>query len=140
MTETKNTETQANSPIDMVLGLVDGIVRGGLSIVSIPLGLLPAESNKQIRQAISNVATTVLEVPKELSKASEGFVDQIMSGSGEIRLPRVEEIGERAREFTDRMAKAAQDVGNAVTTSVSSATEGAGQADKKVDQWVEKKK
>lgn len=133
MTETKNTETQANSPVDMVLGLVDGIVRGGLSIISLPLGLLPAESNKQIRQAVANVATTVLEVPKELSKASENFVDQIMSGSAEISLPRVEEIGERAREFTNRMAKAAQDVGNAVTTTVSSSTE-------KVDEWVDKNK
>lgn len=133
MTETKKTETQANSPVDMVLGLVDGIVRGGLSIVSIPLGLLPAESNKQIRQAVANVADAVLEVPKELSKASENLVEQVMSGSGEISLPRVEEIGERAREFTDRMAKAAQDVGNAVTTTVNSSTE-------KVDEWVDKKK
>jgi hypothetical protein len=139
MTEEKTTQATRN-PLDMMLDLVDGVVRGGLNIVSLPLGLLPAETNQQIRQTISNATTAVMDVPREISRTVQGVVDQAFSGTGEVSLPRFEEIGDRVRDFTDRMAKSAQEVGNAMSSGISGATKDATTAGGKVDEWVEKKK
>mgnify|MGYP006302379481 CR=1 FL=1 len=143
MTEQKTETTSAQiNPLNVMLGLVDGVVRTGLSIASIPLGVLPADTNQKIRGAVSDVTNTVMDVPRGLSNTAQNVVDQAFGGSGkELEFPRIEEIGDRVREFTDRMAKSAQEVGNAVSSSVSgSAGSGEKKSGEKVDEWVEKKK
>ncbi len=136
MSEQKTQENTTANPLDMMLGVVDGVVRGGLNIVSLPLGLLPTETNQQVRQTICNATTTIMDVPREISRTAQGVVDQAFSGSGEVSLPRFEEIGDRVRDFTDRMAKSAQEVGDAVTGEAKETPAAGG----KVDEWVEKKK
>jgi hypothetical protein len=98
--------------------------------------LLPTETNQQVRQTICNATTAIMDVPREISRTAQGVVDQAFSGSGEISLPRFEEVGDRVRDFTDRMAKSAQEVGNAVSGGAKDAPASGG----KVDEWVEKKK
>jgi hypothetical protein len=146
------------APIGMITGLVDGLIRNALGIVSIPMNVLPEDARQKARMAVCEAATAVLAIPKEASKWGENAIDQIY-GSDEptIELPRVEEIAERAREFTDRIARATQEVGNAVTStanavadSVAPAAAGstggtatsapAATGSKSKDQWVEKKK
>jgi hypothetical protein len=148
------------APIGMMTGLVDGLIRNALGIMSIPMNILPEDARQQARMAVCEAATAVLAIPKEVSKWGENAVEQIY-GSDEptIQLPRVEEIADRAREFTDRIARATQEVGNMVTStasavagSVTPATSGstggtaapapapAATGSKSKDQWVEKKK
>lgn len=143
MTQEKETTTGTDiNPLNIVLGLVEGVVRGGLAVVSVPLSLLPADTNQQVRKTVYNVTNSVMEVPRELSRMTQDFVDQVSSGSSEISLPRVEEITERAREFTDRITKSVQDVGNSVTNSDSGSTASQGKTKPaaQADEWVEKKK
>jgi hypothetical protein len=148
MSEEKGTESteisaKTDNPLDFMLGVVDGVIRGGLTAASIPLSFLPPESNRRVRQAMANAASTMLEIPREISKAAGSLVDQMSGDSGpgnQFSLPRFEEIGERAREFTDRMSKSVQDIGNTVTSTMNKTSQEMTQQLGKVDEWVEKKK
>jgi hypothetical protein len=129
---------------EFAASVVGNTARIGLTIASAPLVLLPSNSRRRVRRAMAEVARAVVVFPKELAAVSERVVDEAFSGNGSmpsmpsVTLPNPAEIGDRAREFTQRLGKAAEEL----TTSFSRvAGEVADQVEKsaaKVDEWVDK--
>lgn len=129
----------AEGLIGMAAGLVGKVSRVNLTIVSAPLVLLPKATRRRVRRAIAETARAVIVIPRELSDASVRMVDRLFEGEeAESALPRVEEVAERARGFTDRLAKAAEEFGVSVGRATRRAGASAEQVVAKVDEWVEK--
>lgn len=120
-------------------GFVGSTARIGLTVASAPLTLLPRGPRSRVRRAMAEVARAVVVFPKELSKVSERVVDDIFTGTEPtITLPSGEQIGERARAFTDRLARAADEFGKSVGRVANSAADGVERTAARVDEWVEK--
>jgi hypothetical protein len=126
---------------EFAASVVGNTARLGLTVASAPLVLLPSNSRRRVRRAMAEIARAVVVFPKELAAVSERVVDEAFSGTAtmpSVTLPNPAEIGDRAREFTQRLGKAAEEL----TTSFSRvAGEVADQVEKsaaKVDEWVDK--
>jgi hypothetical protein len=117
--------------------LVSGAVRLGLSAISLPLTLLPRNTRVRVRRGVAELARGFIALPKELVDMSERVVDDIFSGTAPT-LPSVESIGNRARAFTERLARAADELGAGVSQVTSRAVDGVERTAAKVDEWVEK--
>jgi hypothetical protein len=118
---------------------VGGAARIGLTIASAPLVLLPRDSRRRVRRAMVEVARAVIVLPKELANVSERVVDDIFTGPAPtLNLPSPERVGERARAFTERLARAADEFGSSMSRASGRAADQVEKAAAKVDEWVEK--
>jgi hypothetical protein len=117
--------------------LVGGVVRLGLTIVSIPLSILPYNTRVRVRRGFAELARGVIALPKELADISERVVDDIFSGAAPT-LPSAETISNRARAFTERLSRAADEFGATVSQAAGRAVDGVEKSAAKVDEWVEK--
>jgi hypothetical protein len=118
---------------------IGGTARIGLTVASAPLILLPRNSRRRVRRAMAEVARAVVVFPKELASVSERVVDDMFTGSAPaLNLPSPERVGERARAFTERLARAADEFGSSVGRATNRAADQVEKAAAKVDEWVEK--
>ena len=116
---------------------VGSAARIGLSLASAPLILLPVGSRRRVRRAMAEVARAVVVLPKELANVSERVVDDVFSGAP-MNLPSPERVGERARAFTERLSRAADEFGTSVGRATNRAADEVERAAARVDEWVEK--
>jgi hypothetical protein len=131
--------TEQNPLIGAGAALVGGTIRLGLTAVSTPLALLPSSTRRRVRNAMVEAARAIIAIPKEISVVSERLVEEVFSGSEpSLNLPSADKIGERARAFTDRLAKAADEFGTSVGRVADRAINDAERAAARVDEWIEK--
>jgi len=131
--------TESNGVFGIGAALVGGTVRLGLSTVSIPLSLLPIGTRKRVRTAIAEAARAIIAIPTEISNVSERVVDDIFSGAEPtLNLPSADQLGERARAFTSRLARAADEFGTSIGRVANQAVDGVERTAARVDEWVEK--
>ncbi len=139
----KESILMSNVERDGLLGvgaaLVGGTVRLGLTVVSAPLDLLPGETRRRVRTAIAEAARAMIAIPTEISNASERIVDDIFSGAEpSLNLPSVDLFGERARAFTARLARAADEFSTGIGRVANQAVDEVERTAARVDEWVEK--
>ncbi len=133
------TRVERDGLFELGAAFVGGAARIGLTIASVPLVLLPRSSRHRVRRAMAEVARAVVVLPKELAGVSERVVDEIFAGPPPtLNLPSPERVGERARAFTDRLSRAAEELGASVNRATARAADSAERAVAKVDEWVEK--
>jgi hypothetical protein len=131
--------TERNGLFEIGAALVGSTARIGLTVASAPLVLLPTGARRRVRRAIAEVARAVVVLPKELASVSERVVDEIFTGAEPtLTLPSTDQIGERARAFTDRLARAADEFGISVGRAANQAADGVERTAARVDEWVEK--
>jgi hypothetical protein len=119
--------------------LIGGTVRLSLSAASLPLTLLPSGTRRRVRRAIAEGARAIVSIPTEISNISERVVDDIFSGTEPtLTLPNTDQIGERARAFTERLARAADEFGVSVGRIANQTADGVERTAARVDEWVEK--
>lgn len=126
---------QLDGLFDLSAAFVGTAARVGLQITSAPLILLPPGSRQRVRRAMAEVARAVVAVPGELTAVSERVVDDMFSGPPPS-LPSPEQIGDRARAFTDRLGRAAEEFGASVGRATNRAADQAERTAAKVDEWV----
>jgi hypothetical protein len=134
-------DKERNGLFEMSADLVGSTARIGLTVASAPLVLLPEQSRNRVRRAMAEVARAVVVVPKEVSKVSERVVDEIFTGEQpnmNISLPSGDQISERAKAFTDRLARAADEFGKSVGRVANNAADSVEKTAARVDEWVEK--
>ncbi|NCC35884.1 MAG: hypothetical protein EOM24_28295, partial [Chloroflexia bacterium] len=126
--QTSVARTERDGVFEMGAAFVGGAARIGLTIASAPLVLLPRGSRRRVRRAMVEVARAVVVLPKELANVSERVVDDIFTGPAPTlnlpNLPSPDRIGERARAFTERLAKAADEFGASVGRAANRAADG----------------
>lgn len=138
MSETGSiTRGERDGLFELTAGFVGGAARLGLTVASVPLVLLPKGSRRRVRRAMAEIARAVVALPKELAGVSERVVDEVFTGAPPS-LPSPEQVGERARAFTERLARAADEFGASVNRAASRAADQAEHTAAKVDEWVEK--
>ena len=94
-----------------------------------------------MRTAIAEAARAIVAIPVEISNVSERVVDDIFSGAEptlNLNLPSTEQLGERARAFTSRLARAADEFGTNIGRVASQAVDGVERTAARVDEWIEK--
>jgi hypothetical protein len=131
--------TERDGVFEIGAAFVGGAARVGLTAASAPLILLPRGARRRVRRALAEVARAIVVLPKELASVSERVVDEIFTGAEPtLNLPTTEQIGERARAFTDRLARAADEFGISVGRAANQAADGVERTAARVDEWVEK--
>lgn len=115
--------------------------RLGLTIFSAPLILLPKGSRRRVRRAMAEVARAVVALPRELANVSERVVDDMYSGNNtpSVEMPSGADLRNRARAFTERLSRAADEFGSAAGRAVERTADNAEEAAAKVDEWVERR-
>jgi hypothetical protein len=94
---------------------VGSAVRLGLTVASAPLILLPKGARRRARRTMAEVARAMVILPKELAGVSERLVDEIFGvGEPTPTVPSTERSGERGRPFTERLARAADELAASV--------------------------
>jgi len=136
-TGTSITRTERDGLFELTAVFVGGAARVGLSLASIPLVLLPKNSRRRVRRAMAEIARAIVALPKELAGVSERVVDDIFTGPPPS-LPNPQQLGDRARAFTERLARAADEFGASVGRAAGRAADQVERTAAKVDEWVEK--
>lgn len=138
MSDTGKTAPAAISGLlELGTAIVTGTTRLGLTIISIPLSVLPVATRRRFRRAVAELARALVVLPKELSEISEKVVDDIFEGPAPT-LPSPQAIGDRARAFTERVARAADELGATFNRTAARAVDDVQRTAAKVDEWVEK--
>ncbi|MFV9503241.1 MAG: hypothetical protein AB4911_01610 [Oscillochloridaceae bacterium umkhey_bin13] len=134
------TRDERDGLFEIGAAFVGGAARLGLTVVSVPLVLLPRGSRRRVRRAMAEVARAVVVLPKELAVVSERVVDEIFTGTTPTMpdMPSPRQLGERARAFTERLSRAAEEFGTSVNRATTRAADEVERAASKVDEWVEK--
>ncbi|RRR73334.1 MAG: hypothetical protein EI684_08900 [Candidatus Viridilinea halotolerans] len=131
-----------DGPFEIAAAVVGGVVRTGLTVASVPLVLLPRGPRRRVRRAMVEIARAVIVLPKELSNLTERVVDDIFTGAPPTlnlpSLPSPDRLGERARAFTERLARAADEFGSSVSRATGRAADQVEKVSAKVDEWVDK--
>jgi hypothetical protein len=136
---TVSTRREMDGLFELAAGFVGGAARIGLTVASAPLVLLPRNSRRRVRRAMAELARAVVAFPRELAAVSERVVDDIYAGGAPtVDLPSVGEVRDRARAFTERLSKAADEFGSSVSRATSQAADATERAAARVDEWVEK--
>jgi hypothetical protein len=144
MSEDVHVRTVARRELDglfeIAAGFVGGVARMGLTVASAPLILLPRGSRRRVRRAMAELARAVVAFPRELANVSERVVDDIYANGGPTApdLPSVGEVRDRARAFTERVSRAADEFGSSVGRVATRTADATEQAAARVDEWVEK--
>ncbi|MEI6775401.1 MAG: hypothetical protein WCK70_00705 [Chloroflexales bacterium] len=131
--------TENEGLVGVGAALVGGAVRLSLTTVSIPLNLLPDGTRRRVRTAIAEAARAIVAIHVEISNASERIVDDIFSGAeSTLSLPNTDQISERARAFTARLSRAADEFSTSIGRVANQAVDGVERTVARVDEWVEK--
>jgi len=131
--------TEQKGLLGVGAALVGGTIRLGLTAVSTPLVLLPIGTRRRVRNAMVEAARAIVAIPKEISVVSERVVEDVFSGAEPtLNLPSADKIGERARAFTDRLARAADEFGTSIGRVADRAVSDVERTAARVDEWVEK--
>lgn len=121
---------------------VGGAARMFLTVASAPLILLPRASRRRVRRAMAEVARAVVVLPKELANVSERVVDDIFTGAPASmsmpNMPSADVVGARARAFSERLARAADELGTSVGRAAERAADDVERSAARVDEWVER--
>lgn len=137
---TMSTPTERDGLFEMAAGFVGGATRLSLSLASLPLTVLPSASRRRARQAIAEVARAIVSVPKEIGSIGERVVEEIYEGGDvKLNLPNVGDIADRARNFTERLSRAAEEFGAGVGRVADRAGSDIERVAAKVDEWTEAK-
>lgn len=131
------TRADGDGLFEMGARLVSGVARLGLTVISIPLSILPRNTRVRVRRGVAELARGFIALPKELADISERVVDDIFSGTAPA-LPSAETISNRAKAFTERLARAADEFGASVSQAAGRAADSVERGAAKVDEWVEK--
>lgn len=128
---------------ELAAAIVGGATHLVLTLASLPLVLLPRPARRRVRRAMAEVARAIVVLPKELADVSVRVVDEYYASTANtttpnFELPKVEDLTEGARRFTDRLARAAEEFGASMRRVSDRAAENVDQAAAKVDEWVEK--
>ncbi len=67
---------RSDSLVETVIGVGGGIARVGLSVVTLPLAVLPADSRQHLRNAAKEVLTAVVGIPGDLAKVASTVIDE----------------------------------------------------------------
>ncbi len=134
------THTERDGVFELAAGFVGGTARVGLTVASVPLVLLPKRSRRRVRRAMAELARAIVALPKELADVSVRVVDEIYEGGDTTtpNLPRIDNITARARNFTDRLARATEEFTSSVGRAGQRAGDSVERAAARVDEWVEK--
>ncbi len=134
------TRTDREGLFELTAVLVGGLTRVGLSIAAIPLILLPKNSRRRARRAMAEFALAAVALPKELTAVSERVVDDLFSGTGVSgpSLPSPQQLTDRARAFTERLARATDEFGASLGRAAGRAADQVERTAAKVDEWVER--
>lgn len=133
------TRTEREGLFELTAVLVGGLTRVGLSIAAIPLILLPKNSRRRARRAMAEFALAAVALPKELTAVSERVVDDLFAGTPSTpSLPSPQQLTDRARAFTERLARAADEFGASVGRAAGRAADQVERTAAKVDEWVER--
>jgi hypothetical protein len=137
--ETRNTLLESDGLFEIFGAFVGATARMGLTVASAPLILLPRRSRRRVRRAMAELARAVVALPRELADVSVRVVDDLYAaGDPSVNIPSREDIGRRARGFTERLARAADEFGDSVERASRRAANETERAAAKVDEWVEK--
>jgi hypothetical protein len=118
---------------------VGGTARMFLTVASAPLILLPRGSRRRVRRAMAEVARAVVVLPKELANVSERVVDDIFTGApASVSMPSADVVGARARAFSERLSRAADEFGTSVSRAADRAADEVERGAARVDEWVER--
>lgn len=132
------TTNERDGLFEMAASFVGGATRIGLTVASVPLVLLPRNSRRRVRRAMAEVAMAVVAFPKELANVSERVVDDIFAADPpQLNLPSPQRVGEQVRSFTERLARAAEELGTSFSRAAGRAADAVEQGAAKVDEWVE---
>lgn len=134
------TNIKRDGLVGLGAALVGNATRLSLTAVSAPLIVLPSSTRLHVRRAVAEAARAIVAIPKEISVVSERVVDDIFSGAepAQLSLPSVDKIGERARAFTERLARAADEFGTSIGRVADRAVDEVGRTAARVDEWIEK--
>jgi hypothetical protein len=112
-----------------------------LNVLSMPLMILPGQSRRHARKAMGEFAMSVMVLPKEFANSAERVVERLAGEEpgGSMAMPRAEEISDRARSFTNRMIRTAEEFTAGVVNASQKVGDAAEQTASKVDDWVQKK-
>jgi hypothetical protein len=84
----RSVRTQKNDGIiDTAIGFAGGIARLGVSVAFLPLGLLPVESQKHLKNAAREMASAVVSLPAEFADIASKEVEK---WAGETKAPKDE--------------------------------------------------
>ncbi|GIV90404.1 MAG: hypothetical protein KatS3mg055_2922 [Chloroflexus sp.] len=132
------TTNERDGLFEMAAAFVGGATRIGLTVASVPLVLLPRNSRRRVRRAMAEVALAVVAFPKELANVSERIVDEIVAAEPpQVSLPSPRQVGEQVRSFTERLSRAAEELGTSFSRAAGRAADAVEQGAAKVDEWVE---
>jgi len=67
---------RSDSLVETVVGFGGGIMRVGLSVATLPLGLLPSESRQHLRNAAKEVLYAVAGLPGDFAKAATTVIEE----------------------------------------------------------------
>lgn len=132
------TRQEREGLFELTAAFVGGASRLGLSLASVPLVVLPRDSRRRVRRAMAEVARAVVALPKELADVSIRVVDEIYEGGSNGGSASGPGLTERARNFTERLARATEEFTASLNRASRQAGESAEKAASKVDEWVEK--
>jgi hypothetical protein len=62
--------------IETVVGFGGGIARVGLSVITLPLAVLPAESRQHLRNAAKEALSAIASLPGDLAKVASTAIDE----------------------------------------------------------------
>jgi len=120
---------------------VGGGARLFLTVAAAPLILLPRASRRRVRRAMAEIARAVVVLPKELAGVSERVVDDIFTGAPmnmNMSMPSADVVGTRARAFSERLSRAADELGSTVGRVADRAADQVERGAARVDEWVER--
>jgi hypothetical protein len=138
MTDQTTTRRELDGLFDIAASLVGSASRLSLTLLSVPLAILPRATRRRVRRAITEVARAVVALPRELTDVSVRVVDEIFAGEPmRVSLPSPEKVGERAKAFSERLARAAEEFGTSMTRVVDRAADDVERVTARVDEWVE---
>ncbi len=124
---------------EIAAAFVGGTARMFLTVASAPLILLPRASRRRVRRAMAEIARAVVVLPKELANVSERVVDDIFTGAPvNVSLPSADAVGARARAFSERLSRAADEFGSSVGRVAGRAADEVERSAARVDEWVER--
>ncbi|NTV65046.1 MAG: hypothetical protein HGA65_16170 [Oscillochloris sp.] len=67
---------RSNNLVETVVAFGGGIARVGLSVVTLPLTVLPADSRQHLRNAAKEALSAVASLPGDLAKVADSAIDE----------------------------------------------------------------
>ena len=143
MSENASAKPGERDLFELGVKLLGGVTRLTLTVVAVPLILLPKPARVRVRRGLVELTRGFVALPKEVSEISSRVIDEVLNAGPPSlpslpSLPTIQELKDRARSFTDRVARAADEFGTGLERA---AVRGASDVERttvKVDEWVDR--